>query len=148
MAIEHKLLLKKPIITIEQLVDYCVEHFINFELLEDNSIYIDAWGLRISLQFGEDYYIYQFQENNADFIYGEMILFRLGKDSVFWEEQMKFIIDVVFLLMSKNKQEGIFIYNMDNAICYFKSDGSIKKMNDISMIERFFTDKSFFDKEQ
>lgn len=137
MAIEHKLIFKGHKILVEEVIDYCLERYINFEVLNDKNIYLDDWGLTLCFLCNQEKNIWQSQVYNVDFLYDETIIFRLGKDCENWEKQMDFIVNYVFNVMTEKNREGIFVYNSDNEICYFKADDSINVDDDLGVIHQF-----------
>lgn len=109
MAIEHKLIFKGNKILVEDVIDYCIERYINFEVLNDKSIYLDDWGLTLYFLYNQERNILQSQVYNVDLLYDETIIFRSGRDCENWENQMDFVVSYVFNVMSK-KTEKEYLY--------------------------------------
>ena len=53
MAIEHKVLLKGENIDIEEVIGYCNERYIDYEVLDDESIYLNDLGVWIYFLYNE-----------------------------------------------------------------------------------------------
>lgn len=139
MSIEHKLILKGNRICLEYFINFCVNKYINFDLLDNESIYLNDLGMSIHFRINKENQdsIWQSCVFNVDFKYDVSILFRFEKNTYLWEEQLKFTINCVFDVMSKTKQEGLFIYNLDTEICYFKTDGTTQIVDDFGIIDKF-----------
>lgn len=139
MAIEHKLILKKSV-NIQHLMDYCCDNYIDFEVVGCD-LYINKWELNITFLVKESTSIieniWKSDEFDTEFQYNQVIIFRLGENVDYWEQQTKFVLDYVFNQMMKENNEGIFLYNYDLEICYFKNDGTRIINDKYAIIDKF-----------
>ncbi len=139
MAIEHSLLFKGSFSIKEQVQDFCKNNFFCFEIKDEQTLYLKDWEMYI--YFSDN----KIKRNNIwesyvfDLVleYDSYVTFRLGKNIECWDEQTAFVINCVFDIISKSKQEGLFIYNSDSDMCYFKSDGSMQIFDEYGIIDRY-----------
>lgn len=130
MAIEHFLHIKGDKIRLSHFIKYCASRAINFEVVDDDRVYLVDSGMKVCFhQSKPPYNVWESNMFKMDFQYDWTISFRLGKNSERWEEQKNFVLGYTFELMQEIGQEGLFLYNSDLELCYFKENGS-KIIND------------------
>lgn len=139
MAIEHRLLFKGDFSKKEQVQDFCKNNFFYFEMIDEQTLYLKDWEMYICFSDNKKKRnnIWESQVFDIALEYDAYVMFRLGKNIECWDEQTAFVINCVFDIISNSKQEGLFIYNSDSDMCYFKPDGFMQIFDEYGIIDRY-----------
>lgn len=138
MAIEHSLLIKGNMVSMDKIIQYCQNKGVHYKVQSESEIYLDRWEMNVwSLKSSGRYNSWCSCLAGEDFHYDATVSFRLGKNPDYSEEQKRFVLDFVFDIMKETRQEVLFLYCGDRELCFFKSDGSVQIDDEYGILRNY-----------